>query len=350
MRRLSPGRNAGKLLFLAAVVAILCGCQPTPNATSDTPPEPPSDPASTPAHPAETTEPHQEKAAPGNEVKIVVTRDFGSEVILDDFVSIASDTSAMEALMALAEVETSYGGGFVNAINGLSSGYSGGHASQEDWFLFFNGIMSNTGALGFTLHPGDTEHWDYHDWGFRQFVPAIIGDYPEPFLHGYGGEVYPTVVAYQDGREEAAREIAGSLAELGVGYAACRGWDELSADSRERSNLILLGDSEFAPIKELNEPWSRLGFYCRFEDGSLRVFDPTGDLSAEYDGNVGLIQATQSIWNPKGTGACENVVWMVSGLDEAGVRAAADTLTDNYNEFRYACAVVIAGGEILRVP
>ncbi|GAI85551.1 unnamed protein product, partial [marine sediment metagenome] len=35
-----------------------------------------------------------------------------------------------------------------------------------------------------------------------------------------------------------------------------------------------------------------------------------------------LIQATQNPWNPKGIGACENVVWLVSGTDEAGVKDA----------------------------
>jgi hypothetical protein len=346
MRRPSPGVTAAKLFLLAVLIVALCSCQTAPSAPSD--PIPKLPPA--PTQPAEPEEPYQTPAAPDDEVNIIVTRDFGSQVILDETISISGDTSAMAALMEVAEVETSYGGGFVDAINGLSSGYSGSHTSKEDWFVFFNGIMSNTGALDYPLQPGDTEHWDYHNWDFHQFVPAIIGDYPAPFRNGYRGKVYPTVVVYQDGWEETAREIADSLAELGVGEVTCRDWDELSPEAKEKSNLILLGDSNFAPITELNEPWNRLGFYGRFEDGSLRVFDPAGNLSAEYNEGAGLIQATQSIWNPKGTGACENVVWMVSGLDEAGVRAAAETLIDSYYEFRYAGAAVIADGKILKVP
>jgi len=283
-------------------------------------------------------------------VRIVVTADFGEQVLSEETVVVREDTNALDALQQVANVATKYGGGFVSSIGGISSEYGGTNRQKKDWFFYLNGISVNTGAGSYLLHPGDIEHWDYRDWSFRQFVPAIVGDFPEPFLHGYGGKVYPTVVAYQDGWEEAARLVADRLEELGVENIACRGLEELAEADRESSNLILLGTSEFEPIKELNEPWNRLGFYCQFQEGSLRVFNPAGDLIAEYDDNAGLIQATQSIWNPKGVGACENVVWMVTGQDEAGVRVAVDTLVNNYNEFKYAYAVVIAGGEMLKVP
>jgi hypothetical protein len=303
--------------------------------------------------PSESLAPGEEteiSSGPGPSARIIVTRGFAKPAIVAETAAIGEDTTALDGLQMVASVETKYGGGFVNAINGLSSGYSGGHASEEDWFFYINGISLSTGAGGYTLRNGDCEHWDYHHWGFRQFIPAIIGDYPEPFRHGIGGLVYPTVVTYQDGWEEEARLIADSLEGLGVHNVTYQIFSDLAAGDKEASNLILVGDSEFEPIRELNEIWNRLGFYCQFHDGALAVFDSAGKLAGEYGEGTGLIQATQSIWNPKGTGAGENVVWMISGLDEAGVRTAVDTLTGNYNEFRYACAVVIAGGEIVRVP
>ena len=65
---------------------------------------------------------------------------------------------------------------------------------------------------------------------------------------------------------------------------------------------------------------------------------------------MGVIQATQSPWNPTGIGASQNVVWMVSGLDETGVKNAVDTLVNHYDDCEYACAVVVAGGGIIKVP
>lgn len=283
---------------------------------------------------------------------VAVTRDFGNELIIEETVLIGRDTNAMEALMSVVEVDTAYGGGFVNAINGLESGYSGSHASKEDWFIYFNGILSNVGALDYTLCPGDVEHWDYRDWDFHQFVPAIVGDFPEPFCHGYGGTAYPTLVVYQDGRVEAAGEIAAALARQGVADVSVKSVAELSAADKEADNIVLVGTAGFALVDELNRPWDRLGFYCHFEEGYLKVFDGGGELTGEYgagDG-VGLIQATQSIWNPDGVGVCENVIWMVSGTDDTGVEAAVDIMVNSSDAFDYACAIVIVDGEIVRVP
>jgi len=303
--------------------------------------------------PSESVPPPDETGSPvspGSSVSIMVTRGFSKPAILEKTVAITEDTTALDALQAVASVETKYGGGFVSSIEGLSSQYEGAGKAKEDWFFYINGISVSTGAGGYTLQDGDSQHWDYHGWSFRQFIPAIIGDFPEPFLHGFRGEVYPTVVTYQDGWEEEAGQIADRLRELGVQDVSYRGFNELSAVDKKSSNIILLGTSDFEPVRELNEPWNRLGFYGHFQDGALVVFDSAGELAGEYGEGTGLIQATQSIWNPKGIGACETVVWMVTSLDEAGVKAAVDTLVNNYNEFKYACAVVIAGGEILRVP
>ena len=86
------------------------------------------------------------------------------------------------------------------------------------------------------------------------------------------------------------------------------------------------------------------------EGGTFKVFGPEGELAAEYGTGTGLIQATQSPWNPSGIGICQNVVWMVSGLDETGVESAVETLVKHQKDFEYAYAIVVAAGEIIRVP
>lgn len=284
------------------------------------------------------------------QARVIVTVDFGSQVMLDELVTISADTNAMEALQQVAEIETAYGGGFVNAINSTHSGYSDGHASKEDWFISVNGIMTKTGALDYTLHPGDVEHWDFHNWGFQQFIPAAIGAFPEPFLHGYEGTVYPTIVCYQDGWGEDAGGIADSLSQLGVEDVSACPFDVLTDEQQASCNLVLLGTAEFAPIAELNELWKRMGFFMNVEGDRLIVYDGTGDTAGEYDAGVGFIQATQSPWNPKGIGVCENVAWMVSGIDEAGVSQAVDALINHHQDFTWACAAVVADGEVIRVP
>ena len=281
-------------------------------------------------------------------VRVVATQDFGQELMFDETLEVAPGTSAMEALHRVAQVETAYGGGFVNAINGVRSEY--GHGTTQDWFICVNGIMSNVGALDYTLHDGDIEHWDFHNWGFRMFIPALIGDFPEPFVHGYRGEVYPLVIVYTDGLQEYAEALESILADFGVGNVSIHHATELTENDKQHSNIILVETMDCSLVLELNQAWDRLGFFVHFEDGAMVVYDSEGDVEAEYGAGCGVVQATQSPWNPKGIGVCENIVWMVSGTDEAGVKSAVDALISHHDEYEYAYAIVVANGETVKVP
>jgi hypothetical protein len=324
--------NKLSLSILAGLlISILCGCS-----TQISPSERHSEPVGT--------------GVATSEVIVVVTRDFGKEMLLEQKVEVEPDTTAMDALQMVARVETKYGGGFVRAINGISSEYEGASKIKRDWFFYINGIQSNTGALDYKLHDGDMQHWDFHDWSFHQLIPAIVGDFPEPFRYGYRGIIYPTIIVYQDGWKGDARRVADKLNRLGIENVSIRGINELQEDEKESCNLILLGTPDFPPIAELNQVWGRLGFYVHFQDGMPKVFDSRGEPAAEYGAGAGVIQATQSPWNPKGIGVCENTVWIVSGSDKTGVKDAVNTLVSQDNDFRYAYAVVIADGEVIRIP
>ena len=283
-------------------------------------------------------------------VRVVATQNFGQELMFDETLEVLPGTSAMGALMKVAEVETAYGGGFVNTINGVRSGFTGSQSVKMDWFIYINGIQSNTGALDYELHDGDIQHWDFHNWSFCHFIPAIVGDFPEPFRHGYGGGTSSTIIAYSDNLKEDAENLERGFVRLGVSNVGIKRLSELSENKRESCNLLLLGTMESKPISELNQVWKRLGFFAHFENGYLVVLDAKGEAAVKYAAGAGVIQATQNPWNPEGIGACESVVWLVSGTDETGVKGAIDTLLEHYTEFQYACAVVVANGEITKVP
>ncbi len=181
-------------------------------------------------------------------------------------------------------------------------------------------------------------------------MPAIIGDFPEPFGHGYGGKVGPTLIAHADGLAEEAENLQNRLSQRGVNSVSTKRLGDLSAAEKESANLILLGTMDSEPIAELNAIWDRLGFLAHFEEDRLVVFNAAGDAATEYGAGVGLIQATQNPWHPKGIGAAENVVWLLSGTDNTGVKSAVNSLIDRYTEFQYAGAVIVVNGEIIRVP
>jgi hypothetical protein len=131
-----------------------------------------------------------------------VTRDHGLHVLLVK--SVPAGLTAMQALERVAHVGTSYGGRFVQSVDGIDGSLS----SRRDWFYFVNGIEADRSAAEYRLHPGDVEWWDYRSWEGEMSVPAVVGAFPEPFLHGYGGKRRPAVVV---GRGPGARALAHLL-------------------------------------------------------------------------------------------------------------------------------------------
>jgi hypothetical protein len=276
-------------------------------------------------------------------VTVVATRDFGNKLIFGRVAEIEGGDSAQEALREVAKVGMA--GSYIEGIEGI-------YDNQEYyWFYYINGVLANVFASGYKPHDGDIEHWDFHDWSYSMHgSSAIIGDFPEPFLHGYAGKVYPTVVAYTGNLKGEAERLKDKLEALGIEEVSVRNAADLSGNEKELSNLILVCTSDFELVAELNEVYDRLGLFAHFENGKLKVLNAKGKVEAEYGAGSGVIQATQSLWNPKGSYACENVTWMVSGIDEVGVKNAVDALLNHYPEIRYAFAVVVADGKIIRIP
>jgi len=95
------------------------------------------------------------------EVRVIVSQDFNSTLILDELVALDEGSTAMDALQQVATVETKYGGGFVVGINGIRSQYP---KAKKDWFYYINDTFMNVGAAAYILRDGDVEHWDFHEW------------------------------------------------------------------------------------------------------------------------------------------------------------------------------------------
>lgn len=131
-----------------------------------------------------------------------VTRDRGSEVLLT--ATVPSDLTVLQALERAADVETRYGGRFVQAIEGVE----GSLAAQTDWFYFVNGIEADVGAAEVTLHPGDVAWWDFRSWeGASESQLAVVGAFPEPFRHGWAGKPRPVEIRAPPDLAEEARGL-----------------------------------------------------------------------------------------------------------------------------------------------
>jgi hypothetical protein len=132
-----------------------------------------------------------------------VTRDRGAELVLNR--EVPAGLTAMQALDRVADIETRYGGRYVHEINGIE----GSLTSRRDWFYFINGYEADRSAAEYKLRDGDVEWWDFRSWQAEMREPVVVGAFPEPFLHGFGGRRLPARVVYlQPDQRDAAQQVA----------------------------------------------------------------------------------------------------------------------------------------------
>ena len=147
-------------------------------------------------------------SVPGETATLWVTRDRGAEVILEK--TVPAGSTALQALDREADVETRYGGRFVQAVNGIE----GSLERRRDWFYFLNGIEPDLGGADVTVHPGDVVWWDFRSWADTMAQPVVVGAFPEPFVHGWDGRRRPVAVRASPGL---AVETAALARVLGGG-------------------------------------------------------------------------------------------------------------------------------------
>ncbi len=111
-----------------------------------------------------------------------VTRDRGAKLLVDT--KVEAGQTLMRALASETDVKTRYGGRYVQAVNGIEGSLS----AQRDWFWFVNGYEGDRSAASYRLHDGDVAWLDYRGWQREGEARVVVGAFPEPFVHGYGGE------------------------------------------------------------------------------------------------------------------------------------------------------------------
>ncbi len=147
----------------------------------------------------------------GGDASLWVTHDRGADAVLA--ARVPSGLTVLQALDRKADIETRYGGRFVQSIDGVS----GSLAQKRDWFYFVNGIEPDVGAAEIRLHPGDVAWWDFRSWqGRMQQQPVVVGAFPEPFVHGFDGARRPVRIDAPPELSDAAGLLVPVL-ELGAG-------------------------------------------------------------------------------------------------------------------------------------
>ncbi len=116
------------------------------------------------------------------QLRLLVTRDFGGTTMVDRTVAAGAGSTVMRLLAGQTKVKTAYGGGFINAIDGLESSF--GDDDPADWFYWVDGRMGEAGAMGEDLTGGETVWWDFHRWRGAMSIPAALHALPAPWSDG----------------------------------------------------------------------------------------------------------------------------------------------------------------------
>jgi hypothetical protein len=279
-------------------------------------------------------------------ITIIVTKDFGKELLLEKTITVAQDISALEASKQVAEIETKYGGGFVSSINNVSSSYP---KTQYDWFFYVNGFLSKTGASNYIIMNGDSIAWDYHRWDVSQFQSAILGSYPKYLTNGYSGEISATIIAYENEFATEADNLQNILNEKFKIDVKSKTINELSEIEKSNSNLIVLAKPSNQLVSELNEIHERIGFFAFFNEDIIKVIDQKGEPYNQYE-SAGIVQVSQNIWNPNGNLACENVVILISGTEKDLIKKSVGILIHEMNQYNHAFGLVVTETEVIQIP
>lgn len=265
--------------------------------------------------------------------EIVVTREHGGERLLEASVTDPSPSETVARVLDRhAELETSYGGNFIDSIEGLAGGENA--TGRRDWFFYVNGYWSPVGAAEARVRPGDRIWWDHRPWQVAYRVPAVVGSWPEPFLHGEQGTEPITKIECVDAGDACA-DARAALEAAGA---------RLGNDDAEVRVLVgplrsLAGDPD---AELLGEGPGESGVYVRIErDGELTALNQAGDPARQLGSGSGLIAAVRRDGRP--------VAWVITGVGAGGVEAAVDQLSADSLTDAYALAIDPAG-EALALP
>ncbi|MDD2402584.1 MAG: DUF4430 domain-containing protein [Clostridia bacterium] len=309
------------------------------------------------------------------QIKLILSKNYGSEQLLEQYIEARENLSIMDGLYSLdLDIETAYGGSYVNGIGDLHADNGGFSGERQDWFYYINGIFADMGAFDYYPEEGEVIWWDYHSWKMSKGVPAVIGCYPEPFLHGYDGKVTATTIMYFSDDVELAVELQDALKSKGAKDIKLSKIDTTDttdttdvtgtidimnvADtinvydtqklSKRKGSVILIGEwdklKKIPYMKELNEAGIRAGLFIHFTDDSVELFDYSGEKVKQISEKAGVITATG-----EGNGD-DSPLWFITGTDRDGLVEAVQVLADNPEKIVGSFSVAIHNSEIIKLP
>jgi hypothetical protein len=277
----------------------------------------------------------------GGSVTVTVSQDFGERQLAPTRRETAREgETVMRLLQRSFDVQTRFGGNFVQEIDGVSGGREDGQ--RVDWFYYVNGIESSQGAGDRKLHAGDRVWWDHHDWETAMRVPAVVGAFPEPFTSGQEGHKLPIRLVCMGTEDRSCDEVETRLKDAGISNIAR---SNLESSPGEVLRILVGRWSDVRKdigARQLEQGPEVSGVFAKpsVSGDAIELVDSAGKPERTLGPGSGLVAATSyQEMHP---------TWLITGTDDVGVAAAAAALTED--QLRHHFALAIEAGRGVPLP
>jgi hypothetical protein len=277
-----------------------------------------------------------------------VTRDFGHQLVgSEDGAPLAGNGTAMRLLKSYEDVKTAFSGLAIQSIDGLAAQYDPDPVTGDEstWALNVNGIEADEQPGKYRLYPGDVVQWDLRDWYVTLDVRATVGAFPQTFTRGVFGKRFPVRVVCERASTACAR-VKRVLRDAGVDTDGSRPSGGRPPRGQPQRARILVGSwarwrrGEWAARIDQGARYS--GVFARFSPGGrdLRLLDWNAHRVRSEGAGTGLVAATRPTE--------EDLLWVVTGVDDLGVERAARAL--DAVKLRDAFAVAVTADGVEKLP
>lgn len=293
----------------------------------------------------------------GPQVRLIVSRDFGREVLGDKRLPLEGRGTAVSLLEEDHDVDLDEFGN-VKSIDGQESAFGvGALETATRWNFFVNGVKNPAPPSKLALLDGDVVQMDFEDAIGSEAMRGSVGVFPQPFKDGLVGSRFPVTLECTDGYERACDRVRRSFRQEGIdtsGRAPVNG----SPTPRERQARFLI-----RPLRRSRVyvgPWTALrdrrvpgrvalgpkasGVFADFaSDGkSVVLLDPHFEPVRRRGAGTGLVAMTRPTQ--------DGIAWLVTGVDRDGVDRAADAIDRDTLRHAFSIAITPDGIEKLPLP
>ncbi len=279
-------------------------------------------------------------------IDIIISKDFANEKIESASLKHIKNYSVMDYMQENFQIETAYGGGFVNAINGIKSGFTDKKKKEKlDWFYYINGRLADIGCDDYFPLPNDVVIWDYHSWEYSNYVSNIVGAYPKNFTNKCMDQKLNLEIIQNGKYGEEVKALSEYLQKEGVEKVSISDYEENSLDKTE-VNSIVVGEYDeiknLPIVKQALKNRDKLGIFYNIEK-DLKIYSFDNKKVETYDRGTVISSISKEYGLP-------STVWLITGNDENLIKKAVNILYEKPQKLQGKMSILITENGIKNLP